>query len=374
MNKKYIVTVCGTSLLTNCVREAATRSLLFRYANVADPEEVPAKDREAIEAVIDAAGNALLDASVSEARVLSAELNSLNLLLIEKKVHPGDFHYLLCTDTWLGEAAAKILKSWIKKNYPESTHVLCRQRDLQTADIDAFQVALSDLVRQFANDIPGYKSSGYEVIFNLTGGFKSVQGFLQSVANFYADEAVYIFESSGDALLRIPRLPVRMDGEAVIRAHLSDFRNIRAGIMRENTSGIAETLLFTIDGKPNLSAWGEMLWVDCFRRIYGEQLLPSPRPEKIVYGQKFSKAAGKLSTDRMVALNERLDQLNRFAADSEFNLNSLDVKPLKTDVAFPSTHELDAWHNGSAWRVYFHYQKSDDGKVIVLDDLNKGFH
>ena len=83
------------------------------------------------------------------------------------------------------------------------TALFQRQRDLRTDSLDSFQMALSDLVRWCDEEVAvaPYRHS-YRVLFNLTGGFKSIQGFLQILAQFYADETVYIFES-GDVLLRM---------------------------------------------------------------------------------------------------------------------------------------------------------------------------
>jgi len=69
-------------------------------------------------------------------------------------------------------------------------------------------------VKFIEDNLIGYKRNGYRVIFNLTGGFKSVQGFLQSIASLYADEAVYVFETASE-LLRAPRMPLRLDMNVV---------------------------------------------------------------------------------------------------------------------------------------------------------------
>jgi hypothetical protein len=47
------------------------------------------------------------------------------------------------------------------------------------------------------------------VVFNLTGGFKSLNGYLQTVAMISADRCAFLFEGAPE-LMEIPRLPVRL--------------------------------------------------------------------------------------------------------------------------------------------------------------------
>ncbi|PNK00579.1 hypothetical protein CEP12_18985, partial [Cylindrospermopsis raciborskii S14] len=96
------------------------------------------------------------------------------------------------------EQTATLVEQWLRERGFTVNRI--RQTDLQTKDIESFQIALSDIVEFFENTIPGYRDSQHKIIFNLTGGFKSVQGFLQTLATFYADETIYIFETAKDLL------------------------------------------------------------------------------------------------------------------------------------------------------------------------------
>ena len=51
--------------------------------------------------------------------------------------------------------------------------------------------------------MPGYRQSHYRVVFNLVGGFKSLQGYMNTLGMFYADEIIYIFEAPTADLIRI---------------------------------------------------------------------------------------------------------------------------------------------------------------------------
>ena len=227
MSKRYILSPCGTSLLTNRA-DRDERVVVFKHANKKNKEEIEKEDREKLESLIKKVSNSLANADNTEAKRMSAELNGIiEIYDGEISGHGGDFHRLLSTDTWLGEETAKLVEAWLTRKGLTADYR--RQRDLQTADISAFQLSLSELVKELSKEIPAYSTKGYEVIFNLTGGFKSVQGFLQSIANFYADETVYIFETSS-RLLRIPKLPVRMDTESILRKKISVFRQLALGM------------------------------------------------------------------------------------------------------------------------------------------------
>ena len=366
--RKYVVSPCGTSLLTNQADDDL-RKLISRHANVKTKDAVPEAERATIEALIADIGEKISGASYEQAAKMSAELNGIIQLYGGGAFGKGDCHFLLSTDTWLGEETAKLVQQWLTIHAPGMTVEIHRQRDLQTEDLTSFQLALSELVALFENTLPGYSRSGYEIVFNLTGGFKGVQGFLQSIAHFFADETVYIFERSSE-LMRIPKLPVRLDAEGLVEKYLPFFRNLAMGLVVEVPDPELEIFLLTLDGKSTFSSWGELVWGHTKRSIYKKALLPSPRPEKIRYSKQFEKDVNALPPDRIALVNERIDDLNRHLDDGECNLASLDFKPLKGKAMAPATHEMDAWSDQDAKRLYGHFE----GACFVLDRLDKGLH
>lgn len=207
------------------------------------------------------------------------------------------------------------------------------------------------------------------MIFNLTGGFKSIQAFLQAVGQFYADESVYVFEGSTE-LLRIPRLPVKLDAAGTIRNRLAVFRRLAAvpDVKEVEAAGIDGIYLFCADGQADLSPWGKLMWNLTHSGIYEEQVHPSPDP-RIEFSRQFLNSVRDLPANRNREVNRRVDQLLRYLWDKA-NPRGLDVKPLRGDHA-PSTHECDAWHDGGARRILFHYRDSNVGKTIVLDELRE---
>lgn len=210
---------------------------------------------------------------------------------------------------------------------------------------------------------------GSHIVFNLTGGFKSVQGFLQTLATLYADESIYIFETAKE-LLRIRRLPLEMAEEGTVRKNREVFRRLAMGLSASNTSSIPETLLMEIDGRVGLSLWGDIVWEQTKDKIYEDEIYPPPS-EKKFWGPKFEKSIKGLPSDRLRLVNDKIDRLAKYLETGEENLSYLDFKPLKGNPCPPSTHEIDAWSDKDAKRIFGHY--NDAGKFI-LDKLDKGFH
>jgi putative CRISPR-associated protein (TIGR02619 family) len=364
---KYILSPCGTSLLTNQA-DPNERKLVFQYANKKTSDLITDDDRKKLIALISKVSELLKKADCEQAAKMSAELNGIIKIYDNQINNSGaDFHFLLSTDTWLGEETANLVKSWLDNHH--LTVVIHRQTDLQTAELDTFQISLSDLIKKLSEEIPEYSKKGYKIVFNLTGGFKSVQGFLQSIANFYADETVYIFESSSK-LLKIPKIPVRMDIQAILKNKLSLFRQLSLGIEvdADMMSEIPKTLLFTIEDQTILSPWGELLWEQSKIELYKNELLPSPI-DKIKYSKGFERDIVGLEEDRILLVNKRIDQLVKYMQEKA-NSKSLDFKKLRGNSMLPSTHEIDAWSDKDAKRIFGHYENN----IFILDKLDKGLH
>jgi putative CRISPR-associated protein (TIGR02619 family) len=359
----FVLSPCGTSLLTNHATDG-DRKLISKYANTKNPDDIQPEDRQTLQNLIQKVREKLKTSDLNQAAKLSAELNGIIKLCNGQFKNPQDYHLLLCTDTWLGHTTATLVEGWLKAQ-GVITEVK-RQTDLQTKDLNAFQLALSDIVSWCADTLPGYRNSGYRVVFNLTGGFKSIQGFLQTLATFYADESIYIFETATD-LLRIPRLPIEMAAETTVRENLLAFRRLAVELPVPNINSIPETLLLTIQGKTYLSPWGDLVWAQTKPQLYSETLHPSPSA-KLAFGPKFEESIKGLPPNRLLLINSRLDQLAQcLESNGQYNPRSLDFKALKGNPCPPSTHELDAWSDQDAQRIFGHYE----GDHFILDRLGK---
>jgi putative CRISPR-associated protein (TIGR02619 family) len=305
-----IVSTCGTSLLTNgAPKELGT--LLRKTAN-AKKENLTTETQSLIDNRISNRKAALGSATLDEARDLSAELNGLLGLYDEDLSRAkGDHHIFLHTDTYQGEAVAETLAHWSRQKGLISETL--RIDRLNAARIDDFHEGMANLANWCANTLPGYRSSGYRIVFNLIGGFKSLQGFMQTLGMFHADESVYLFEGER-TLLRIPRLPIDLDESAkkLMRENITLFRKIsRSAVSASECAPIPETLLYRLGDECELSPWGRMLWDQFRAAAFEERLWPSPSP-LIVYTDKFEKKAAALSEGKYRRyLNERLDDLAR---------------------------------------------------------------
>lgn len=254
---RVTVTTCGTSTLTN---GASQEDIKFLRVNANKRrEQYTPEERTRLQGIADVTRARLLNADEDGARRISAELNGFIGFYRrggKMKEAAQDTHHLIHTDTWQGQIAAELLRDWgaardIKLNTD-------RIEDLNTASVEEFRVGINNLVEWCVSALPGYRAQGYEVIFNLVGGFKSLQGYMQTLGMFYADETIYIFET-GAELLSIPRLPVDFAAQAkqAVLDHFDSFRRMqREDIPRTECAGIPETLLYIVDGKCSLSEWG----------------------------------------------------------------------------------------------------------------------
>jgi putative CRISPR-associated protein (TIGR02619 family) len=308
------------------------------------------------------------DTSLQEVCLMSAELNTL--ITYYDHVLPkntGDQHYLLCTDTYQGQATANMVKAWLEKNQMITEVKVCR--DLNTNSLENFHIAMVELI-SWCDEIlqPWRNNSKNHIIFNLTGGFKSVQGFLQTIGMFYADEILYIFQSSKE-LLRIPRLPITLDGQAkqIVEENLNIFRLLAMGkqLPVNQCTNIPGTLLFPLGEEVVLSTWGNLIWKQVQSDFYQKELLP-PLIPRLVYSKEFEKNVKDLKGDRLETLNKRLDDLSRHLDDQNYNPRSLDFKKLKGKPMKDSTHELDVWSDQGK-RIYGHFE----GDKFMIDQLGE---
>jgi len=374
MNNKlhYILSPCGTSLLTNN-SDPEIRKIIVKYANAGSSDEISESDLIELKNRIKAVEEIFVNANYEQAACMSAEINGIIKFYGGNLANgANDSHLLLSTDTWLGEQTANLVKLWLANNLSGSAQIrVHRQKDLQTSDLESFQIALSDLVKMMDDEIKDWKKSGYNIIFNLTGGFKAIQGFLQSIANFYADETVYVFERSKE-LLRIPKLPVTINAESIVRKHLNAFRKLdnNLSVKKDELLGIPGTMLLNIGEDTELSAWGKILFRKSKNKIYGEKLLDSPEIN-IIYSQKFIDSVKGLSGERLEMINDKIDQLSKFMKDRKYNPKSLDFKALKGGTNKGSTHELDAWADQDAKRIFCRWNEKNQ---LILDRLDKGLH
>lgn len=378
MPRRLILSPCGTSLLTNQASQDV-RSLVTRNANKKKREDLPPDEAQRLEDHIAGRRKLFLGAQIPEAQDLSAEVNGIVRLLGGVSNAGQDVHLLIATDTWLGEETTKMVAEWLERR--GYTVDLRRVVDLRTEELGEFQLGLSGLVKTVCEDtVRGYRDAGYRVIFNLTGGFKSIQGFLQTLALFYADESVYVFES-GQELLRIPRLPFRLDCRSEIQPYLQLFRRMGAGLEVDWRTGLSETLVFRLGQKAGLSPWGEIVWAEEKRDLYSERLWPPPCA-RIRFSEKFESAVAKLPPDRIRQINERIDDLMVcLESEGARNPSRLRFKRLSGKPKPGSDYEFYAFSDQGAARCFGHLEApagtgvgpgaGGSDKTFVIDEFGE---
>lgn len=373
---KFVVSPVGTSLLTNFANDQE-RLVLKQNANLKDRDRIPPSDLSQLDRLIDRARSCLLELEPREATSCSAEINGIfNFYEGTFVQHNGDIHLLIATDTFLGFATASIVASFLKEIGFRDVRIKPIP-GLQTQNFDDFQIALKRLAELCEGEIKLYRGA-YRVIFNLTGGFKSVQGFLQTLANFYADEVIYIFEGSNN-LMRIPRLPVRLDtdgtfGDSDESIYAARRLSLDLEICQEDAAALPEAFIIKVDNQFDFSGFGKMLWNQARPDLYREKLYAPPTP-RARFGPEFTDSVKDLRLEhkRIQEINSKLDDLARFLEKGQ-NLQSFDFKPLRGNQMWPSTHEFDAWHDQDAKRIYCHYDGEGPDKILVLDKLGRALH
>lgn len=353
----YILTTVGLSSLTNGLRGIFTPKEIYDFSNAPkeeiDPAFITKFDKE-----IETLKQEIVDFDDAKLKRLSAELNAL-LRLYKNGFDTQDFHKLLVTDTYLGKKAAELLETFLKsKGFNVDIYA---PRDLRTSDLESFHLSLSEIVKDLSSELEGYKESGYKILFNLTGGFKSINSFMQSMASLWADESIYIFETS-DELLTIPRLPLKIDNE-IFAKNLHTFRMLEHGlpVEREKLRSIPKSLVIQINDEYTLSPWGEMAWQKAKLDLY-KNLIDF---EYIEYTDEFIKNFMKINDKERIQINKKLDLLDMYRRtnDERFNPSSLRFHTLKNVEKY--SHEFYPFDGNDSRRAYCNL----DGRKVIIEKI-----
>lgn len=347
-----LLSTCGTSLLTHNL-SADERGKFARLANK-KKQDLSAEEKKYLDRHAAACKDKLLQASLAQARQMSAEINGI------AAVYDGQLpkvasnrHIFLHSDTYMGELSVEILLNWAKSNGLNNEPKTFP--GLNTAGLEDFRPAMSEAARWCYEEIAPLRNPHYRVVFNLTGGFKSVQGFMQALGMLYADEVVYIFESSAE-LLRIPRLPLDVEKTTIqiIADNAALFRKMAVNIPldAETCRDLPETLLdcYGADGCA-LSLWGEIFWHKYKSEYYRKAFIAeSPLPKKISFSKSFLADVRQFADnpEKLAELNKRIDDLAKYFMGGN-NLKRLSFKQLENEL-HGCTHEFYAWSDGNAGR------------------------
>jgi putative CRISPR-associated protein (TIGR02619 family) len=340
------ISTCGTSILTNGVEQKIS-NILRMNTNLKE-NEINSDDKAVIDKIIELKKNILLNSNIQQARNISAEINGLfgicneDLNVLKSN---GSFHYLICTDTYQGKSCANIIKEYLQKCGINC--IVLTISDLRADNTSNAHNGLSELTRRI-NEITE-KPNG-KIIFNLVGGFKLLQGFMQTLGMFYADEIFYLFEGKKEPI-KIPKLLVKFDYSDIIIESLR-----RISFELEPLQG-ADLGVLILDGAPIiLSEWGELVWPQVKKSYYLK--LRDPLLPTVSYSDGFKRDFDKLSNNDKVELHEHIDYVSKhlFTKDKRWNMNSVRFHSLE-GLSNGMTHEFYCF-TGRDDRVYGKFENN----------------
>ena len=326
MARKIIVSTVGTSLLTN-ESSGDFRKDIISKSNLSKQE---GQLDDTLPGILEYVIKPKLKEKFSTNDLptyqrMSAELNGIiGIYKGHLDNQPDDLHVLIATDTYQGFETASILEDLLKsKGFATMVYT---PKNLSTKNKKAFLEGMKDLLRWFEDEnglnIKSYKSNGYEVIFNLTGGFKSLQGYLNVIGMFYADSVNYIFEGNNE-MIEIPKLPIRIEQETFFD-NATNFALMSQDlpIPKQSLLGISETLLEEIDSDMYLlSAWGELSWNNTKRKVFSKNLIQFPY---IAYQDSFKNDFQ--TTDReddKTKLQETITKISKILQENNGDISKL---------------------------------------------------
>lgn len=319
MNRIVISTI-GTSLLTNQINrtnpeEKNWYDLLRDTANLT-LEETPKEVLAIIEILSQRAIDKLNQSSIKQIRLASAELNGVYGLYQENlKGGSQDMHWLIATDTAQGKTTAKIVEAFLQSNNIATQ--MYTPKGLSTASTKSFSDGIDDLLVQLEEIVKGYS----KVIFNLVGGFKSLQGYLNTIGMFYAHEIIYIFEGQGSEVITIPRLPIIINTSAITPYGVQFALMSIGSVKLSEIQGLPEGLIYVVDDEVTLSNWGRLVWNKAKGEILSDKLLNFPR---IKYEKSFRRDYDNIrDSSEKVKLQESLAKASYLLENSQGDRSSL---------------------------------------------------
>jgi putative CRISPR-associated protein (TIGR02619 family) len=296
--RKVVISTIGTSLLTNQIKRSEEPEKDW-YNQLRDSanltlESTPKEVVEIIENLKLRAIEKLKSSSIPQIRLASAELNGI-YGLYKNELAQGiqDIHWLISTDTAQGKATAEIVEKFLQDQGLTNTSILTPDK-LSTATTEAFSEGIDNLLEWLQKEIIPLRNS-YKICFNLVGSFKSLQGYLNTIGMFYADEIIYIFEGKESNLITIPRLPIKVD-ESLIAPYTVQLALMAEGIglNPSEIQGIPEALIGEFNGKKILSNWGNLIWDESKDNLLSKDLIEFPRLKyKDTFRADFNKIKDK---------------------------------------------------------------------------------
>lgn len=310
--QKILISTVGTSLLTNQINRQTEGDWFKKLSSCSNLsiEDTPAEVIDMIETLKNRAAKKLAENNVDTIRKASAELNGV-YGIYDNNISLGkpDLHYLIVTDTAQGQATGNIIKNFLLAQ-GLSTNIYVPS-GFSTASTASFSEGIDQLLVWLREDIYQSYKNTHKIYFNLVGGFKSMQGYMNTLGMFYADAIIYIFEGQNSELITIPRLPVSIEVDcATIEPYKLQLALMNAGadLKVSEAEDIPEALVYVVDDEMTLSTWGKLVWGECKDEILPQELLPFPC---LAYEQSFIEDYNKTKDqDKKIKLQETLAKVS----------------------------------------------------------------
>jgi putative CRISPR-associated protein (TIGR02619 family) len=313
MKQRLFVSTCGISMFSNQVRDQPVAFPKGKHLNdYANDNELPADVQSTLDKLSETILQQLKAGPSSKLRKLSAELNAL----WGYKMDPhNDSHIFLATDTFLGRKVGELLTNYmLEQGYRASNHVC---EGLQTQDFASYQQSIKKLIGWCHDTFPGYRSAKTEIIFNLTGSFKALLGYMTVIGMFHADKMIHIFETS-DRVLEIPKLPIHLDYTALTQ-HAPLFARMAEAWFPpiEQLREVDALMWDTIDSQfATLSPWGHLMWEQMKDKILANELLTFPY---LVPSASFRKDFESAEPSMRIQLQETLARVSTLLEENQGN-------------------------------------------------------
>ena len=280
-SQKIVISTVGTSLFTNQINRETEGDWFRKLSSCSNLSlaDIPSEVLEIIETLTNRATEKLTEDNVATIRRASAELNGVyGIYNDDINLGKQDLHYLVVTDTAQGKATGEIIKDFLlDRGLSANVYV---PPGFSTASTASFSEGIDKLLVWLREDIYASYHHTHQIYFNLVGGFKSMQGYMNTLGMFYADAIIYIFEGKNSELITIPRLPVsiKVDRDTIEPYKLQlALMNAGADLKVSAAQGIPEALVYVVDDEMTLSTWGKLVWGECKDEILAQKLLSFPR-------------------------------------------------------------------------------------------------
>ncbi|MGQ0794192.1 MAG: putative CRISPR-associated protein [Deltaproteobacteria bacterium] len=279
----------------------------------------------------------------------SAEIKSLAKLGITE----ADVVYLFATETMDGNLCAEVIEQYIKGEFGCSVKTE-EVKGLQVKDSERFR---KEGVRNFIDKLMNIIEKSryeYEIIFNITGGFKAVIPYTTFVGMINSVKVVYTFEDT-DYLIELPALPITYNKE-FLNQHKAKFDKVHSKSiigMREFRKGLDDeeyekfSAMIEDDGQSvTFSALGELLY---------KQFLQDDST-KIHLSHKAKKVYADLNGEQLDKIQSYFKDLKDSQKRSQFLHEKFES--LKTDcLCFKKPH--------TAERI-FYFEEAGAIKVVEI--------